>query len=38
MTDLSPIKICPGGCKVDQIGPRGKIHLFVFVCITGWAG
>ena len=38
MNDLTTLKICPGGCKVDQIGTRGKIHAFVFVCITGWVG
>ena len=38
MNDLDPIKICVGGWKVDQISPRGKIHVFVFVYITGWVG
>ena len=30
MNDLATKKICPGRCKVDQIGIRGKIHAFVF--------
>ena len=38
MNDLATIKICPGGCKFDQIDTRGKINAFVFVCITGWVG
>ena len=38
MNDLAPINNCPRGCKVDQISPQGKIHVFVFVCITGRVG
>ena len=38
MNDLATVKNCLGGCKVDQIGNRGKIHAFVSVCISGWVG
>ena len=38
MNDLASIKNRPGGCKVDQIGPWCKIHVFIFVCITEWVG
>ena len=38
VNDLGPMKNCPGGCKVDQISPRCEMHVFVYVCITGWVG
>ena len=37
MNDLAPIKNVLGVARQIKLAP-GKIHVFVFVCITGWVG
>ena len=38
MNDLAPIKTVLGVARQIKLPTRGKIHVFVFVCITGWVG